>query len=403
MKKLYLIILIILISNLINAQENAQWRGDNRDGIYHETGLLTEWPTNGPELLWHYDNLGVGHASAAVTSDRIYTAGTIDSIGFVIALNKQGKEIWKTNYGKEWMVDWHGVRTTPTINDGKVYILSAYGVIYCMDKDNGEIIWKVDIIEKYNGRNIRWGITENLLIHDDKLFCTAGGVDNNVIALNKNTGELIWSSKANSELSAYCSPIVFNHNGRNVLVTQTANSILGLDANSGELLWRHEQTNTYSVHANTPLYHKGQLFIVSGYNNGGVMLKISDDGKSVKELWRNNDINHKSGGFVLLNGKIYGSADRGMKWSCVDWKTGQTLFSADIFKSGNIISADGLLYCYSESGEVALLQPTENTFLIKGRFKVPYGEKWHWAHLVINDKKLYVRHERSLMVYNIGK
>ncbi len=403
MKNFYLLIAILFFTNPIFSQETAQWRGENRDGIYQETNLLKEWPSGGPELLWHFDELGVGHASAAVTSNIVYTSGTIDGEGFVVALDHNGKLIWKSVYGREWVESWDGVRTTPLISDGKIYIMSAYGIIYCMNKNTGDIIWTVDVMNKYGGVNIKWGITENLVIHEDKLFCTVGGVEHNVIALNKDDGKLIWTTQGESEASAYCSPTVIKHNDKYIFVTQTTNYILGIDVNNGELLWKHTQTNRYAVHANTPIYHDGQIYIVSGYGKGGVMLKLSADGRSVTELWRNADINHKSGGFVLVNGRLYGSVDRGNTWHCIDWKTGRTLYSANIFKSGNIIYSDGLLYCYSEGGEIALVEPKENKFEIKGKFRVPYGQAQHWAHLVINNKRLYVRHGGSLMVYNIGE
>lgn len=402
MKKLLLFIAICLISSLSYSQNNAQWRGENRDGIYNETGLLKQWPENGPELLWHFDELGEGHASAAVTSDVVYTSGTIDGIGFVVALNHEGQQLWKTVYGKEWFESWEGVRTTPLVDGDKLYFMSAYGVIHCLNKVTGEKIWEVDALTKYEGVNIKWGVTENFVIHQDNLFCTLGGIEHNVIALNKNTGDLVWTNKGNSEISAYCSPTVIKHKGNFILVTQTKETILGIDAETGELLWQHEWINKYDVHANTPLYQDGQIFIASGYGKGGIMLKLSDDGKSVSQLWTNADINHKSGGFVLLNGRLYGAVDRGTTWHCIDWKTGQTLYSADLLKSGVIISADGLLYMYSEAGEVALVEPLENEFKVISKFNVPYGEKQHWAHPVINNKRLYVRHGNSLMVYSIA-
>ncbi len=403
MKNLFLLIAICLIPTLIISQETLQWRGENRDGIYHETGLLKQWPSGGPELLWHFDELGVGHASAAVTDKIIYTSGTIDGTGFVVALTHEGNQIWKSDYGKEWVESWDGVRTTPLVTEDKLYFMSAYGVLYCMNKENGKKIWEVDLMNQYGGINIKWGVTENLVIYKDKVFCTVGGNENNVIALNKETGKLIWTNKGNGEISAYCSPTVINHDNKHILITQTANSILGFDAELGNLLWSHTQTNKYSVHANTPIYHDGQIYIVSGYGKGGIMLKLSDDGNSVTELWRNPDINHKSGGFVLIKGRLYGAVDRGTGWHCIDWNTGKTLYSADIFKSGNIIYADGMLYCYSENGEVALVEPGENEFNVISKFNVPFGKKQHWAHLVIYNKRLYVRHGNSLMVYSIGK
>lgn len=403
MKRLIFSLLIICATSILYSQEVVQWRGENRDGIYNETGLLQEWPSSGPEMLWHFDGLGDGHASAAVTKDMIYTCGTLEGNGFVVALNQQGKLQWKTVYGKEWMESWEGVRTTPLIYGDKLYLMSAYGLITCMNRNNGAILWQVDVLKEFGGKNIVWGITENLVIHNDKVYCTVGGPEHNVIALNKDTGKLIWTNKGNSEVSAYCSPAVIKHNNRYIFVTQTANSILGFDAETGKMLWSHTQTNKYSVHANTPLYHDGQIFIVSGYGKGGVMLKLSDDGNNVTELWRNADINHKSGGFVLVDGKLYGAVDMGNTWHCIDWKTGKTLYSVSLFKSGNIVYADGRLYCYSESGDIALLEPQANNFRKCGQFRVPYGEKHHWAHLVIDNKRLFVRHGNSLMVYSIAK
>ena len=399
----YLLSLLLLISNLqIFSQEISQWRGQNRDGIYQETGLLKQWPAQGPKLLWHFDKLGDGHASAAVIKNGVYTAGTSGSNGFVIAFDHSGKTKWKTEYGKEWMESWEGVRTTPLLVGDKLFIMSGYGLVVCMDANKGTILWKADLHTDYDGKNIQWGVTENLLVDGDKLICTPGGKDANVIALNKNTGKLIWKSKGAGEKSAYCSPALIKHGGKKIVVTQTASHILGIDVSNGKLLWKHHQPNKYSVHANTPLYNNGQLYCVSGYGQGSVMLKLSKDGNSVSELWRSKTHDNRMGGFVLYKGKIYGSGDKSRTWVCLDWKTGKELFTEKILKNGNIILADNMLYCYGDGGNVALVEPRADKFNVVSKFKVPYGEKQHWAHLVIADKKLYVRHGTSLMVYSIA-
>jgi outer membrane protein assembly factor BamB len=401
-KHTFTLIFFFLTIYQLHSQEVIQWRGEQRDGKYNETNLLKEWPQNGPELLWHFDELGEGHASVAVSNDRIYTAGTENGNGFVIALNHDGNKIWKTEYGKEFMESWPGVRSTPNIYGDNLYILSAYGRLVCMNKNNGSIIWTVNIFTDYDGRNTKWGVTENLVIHENKIYVTVGGTDANVIALNKDNGTLIWKSKGNQEKSAYCSPTVINHNGFHIFVTQTESSIMGFDANSGEFLWHHFQPNQYYVHANTPLYKDGQLLIVSGYGKGSVMLQLSDDGKSISELWRNKTLDNRMGGVILLNNKIYGSGDYNRGWYCVDWNTGKDLSNSELFTKGTIIYADNMLYCYSEGGEVALVKPENNQMKMVSKFKVPYGEKQHWAHLVIHNKKLYVRHGSSLMVYSIA-
>jgi outer membrane protein assembly factor BamB len=404
MKKFFLAAGMMIISlNLLFAQEQAQWRGPNRDGIYPETGLMRIWPEDGPKLLWHFDDLGPGHSSAAIAGDKIYTAGVINNIGHIFCFSMDGKLLWKIPYGEEWMESWPGVRSTPLVSDGKIYMLSGFGKLFCRKASDGAFVWTVDLLKDFDGVNIKWGYTENLVIEGNKIFCTVGGAVHNVVALDKNTGKLIWTCKGKGEASAYCSPAIFKLSGRNLLVTQTENHILGIDAGTGSLLWSHEQTNKYSVHANTPLYHDGMMFLSSGYGTGGVMLQLSPDGSSVKEVWRNAAMDNRMGGYVLLNGKLYGSDDSNKAWYCLDWKTGKTLGSGQPTGRGTIISADGMLYCYSDKGEMALVLPTNDGLTKVSAFKIPYGSDQHWAHPVIAGGKMYVRHGNSLMVFQLKK
>ena len=400
---LNLVILGCLAHATIVAQDIAQWRGPGRDGIYPATGLQKSWPENGPALLWHFDGLGEGHASAAVAGNRIYTAGTLQGIGYIFCFDLDGKQLWKVPYGEEWTESWPGVRSTPLVYNGKIYLLSGMGKLLCRRADNGEFVWSVDVLKDYQGPNIKWGVTENLLIDGNKLFCTVGGTENNVIALDPLTGRLIWKSRGKGEASAYCSPIIVKLAARDLLVTQTANSILGIDAANGKLMWSHDQPNKWSVQANTPLYHDGFIYCMSGYGQGGVMLKLSDDGSSVQETWRNTNMDNRMGGFVLVNGKLFGSDDSGKAWYCLDWKTGVPMYSEKITGKGNIIFADGLMYLYGENGEVVLAEPLLNSFKKISAFKVPFGTDQHWAHLVIASGRLFVRHGNSLMVYDIRK
>lgn len=403
MRKLLLIPIITLFCGFIPFQEVVQWRGANRDGIYNETGLLKQWPENGPKLLWHFDELGDGHSSATVTSKAIFTAGTVNGMGVIFSFDLEGKLLWKKEYGKEWTESWPGVRSTPLFIDENIYLMSGYGVVVCLNAEDGNIIWSVDLMKDYDGKNIVWGVTENLLVDGNTLYCTPGGTDANVVALDRNSGRLMWKSQGKGELSAYCSPTMIKLPNNRIFVTMTAKSIIGIDASNGNLLWSHEQTNQYSVHANTPLYNDGYIYCVSGYGKGSVLLKLADDGSSVTEVWRNQALDNRMGGVVLINGKLYGAGDKSKKWFVLDWKTGKELSSSELLsKTGNTIFADGMLYCYSENGEVALVEPKADGFNLISKFKVPFGANQHWAHLVINDKKLYVRHGTSLMVYSIA-
>jgi outer membrane protein assembly factor BamB len=401
-KKSFYLLILVFISTSVYAQNASQWRGENRDGYYKESGLLKKWPDEGPKLLWHSDQLGDGHSSAAIVGNTVYTSGMKDSTGYVFAFDLDGKLVWKTEYGREWTENWPGVRSTPVINDGKLYTISGFGKVICLDAETGIVIWSVDLMKDYGGLNIVWGYTENLLIDGNKIFCTPGGPDANVVALDKNTGKLIWKCKGKGEKSAYGSPALISLPQLKILVVMTERSILGIDASNGTLLWSNEQTNEWSVHPNTPVYENGMLYCVSGYGRGGVMLQVAPDGKSVKELWRNTSLDNRMGGVIMSNGKIYGTGDKTRKLQCIDQKTGNLVYSTASLAPGNIISSEGLLYIYSEGGTVGLVEPTADKFTIISSFKVPYGTSQHWAHLVISGKRLYVRHGTSLMVYDIS-
>ncbi len=400
---IFLFCLMDLMAYSACSQDISQWRGPDRNGIYPETGLMKSWPETGPALLWHYDELGDGHSSAAVTNDRIYTCGEVNGIGYLYSFDLNGKLLWKMPYGEEWTESWPGVRSTPLVCDGKIYMMSGFGKLICRKAESGDFIWTIDILKDFKAPNIKWGVTENLLIDGNKLFCTPGGPEASVVALDRKTGKLLWKCAAKGESSAYCSPAIFTHNKRRILATHTASSIIGIDTETGKFLWSVDQPNTYSVHANTPEYIDGSIYGVSGYGKGGVLLKLSGDGSSVTETWRSPSISNRMGGFVVLNGKIYGSDDAGKAWYCTDWKTGTDMFSEKVTGKGNIISADGMLYLYGDNGEIVLAKPSPTGFGKVSSFKVPFGSAQHWAHLVIKNGRLYVRNGNSLMVYNIAK
>ena len=403
MKKLFILSIITLMVSSLIAQSQVQWRGENRDGFYNESGLLKSWPAEGPELMWHFDDLGEGHGSVAVTENMIYVPGTLDTVTYVFAFNNDGDLKWRSEVGTEWVESWPGVRTSPLIDSGKLYLMTGYGLLVCMDAETGDHLWKIDMLKDYDGRNIQWGYCENLVMDGEKLFVTVGGVDANVIALNKNDGLLIWKSKGLGEKSAYNSPNVIEHNGVRMMVTMTASSILGLEVETGKLLWSNPQTNKWSVHPNTPIYHNGQIYCVSGYGKGGVMLKLNDEATAVEEVWRNEILDNQMGGVILLDGKLYGGGHASRTWICLDWETGAEVFTTKEIARGNSIYADNMLYFYDEKGIIALVEAKGADTKVVSKFKVPYGTKQHWAHSVINNKRLFIRHGNSLMVYNIAE
>jgi len=383
------------------AQEPTTWRGPGSSGNYSETGLLKSWPATGPEILWHFDELGDGFSSPVFANGKIYVSAAVNNVGYIYALSLDGKLIWKATYGEEWVENYPGARATPSVVGDMLYIYSGNGVLTCMNANNGNMFWKKEVLKDFNGENITWGVTETLVIDGDKIFVTTGGPVNNVVALNRLNGQLIWSSKGVGEKSAYCTPLLVKLPSRKLLVTHTEKHIIGLDAETGVMLWSYEHTNQYAVHANTPIFYQNSLFCFSGYGQGGVKLDLNSDGSQVTKAWFSKKVDGRIGGAVVVDGYIYGCGDNTRDWQCTDWKTGDQKYASQAIAKGNVISADGMLFCYSEKGELALVPATPQGFNIAGKGKVELGSGQHWAHLVINNSQLFVRHGKSLIAYRI--
>jgi len=223
---LHLFLYLILCPNyLIESQSNlnqgniiSQWKGPSRNGIYPDKNLLKKWPEKGPDLLWAYEGLGSGHGNAGFSQDKMFVLGMPDSTGILYAFDFKGKLLWQRMYGPEWHTNYIGPRSTPTVAGNLVYFESGEGVVYCYNGDSGEKVWEVDLLKKFNAKNVEWGKAESLLIDGKRLICTPGGTKNNIVALDRFTGETIWTSPGSGEAAAYCSPILIETNGQRLIV-----------------------------------------------------------------------------------------------------------------------------------------------------------------------------------------
>jgi outer membrane protein assembly factor BamB len=404
MKKVVVLFLFASVTMGLFAQENSQWRGKNRDGIYTETGLLKQWPEAGPQLLWSFDGLGEGHTSAAIASDKIYITGMIDSTGVLFVFDLQGKLLNKKEYGLEWNTNWNGTRSTVNVNDGKLYIFSGRGVLSCLDEKTLNIVWSKDLLNDFDGKNLIFGMTESPLIVGDVIYATPGGEKYNAVALNKKTGELIWSSTGIGKPSTYCSPLYISELEIPLIVNAIDSNLVAFNAKTGEFLWEVEQKNPSGHNPNTPLYENGLLFSTSGGGAGSMQLRLTNGGRSVEKVWK-HELDNKMGGFVKIGNYIYGSGERNRYWYCIDWKTGEQKYKDNQLGVGNVIANvvgnDGMLYCYSDKGEFALVKAIPEKFDIVSQFKITLGTEQHWAHPVIHKGVIYVRHGNTLMAYKI--
>lgn len=407
LKFLIVVFCLIVAVQTSQSQNIAQWRGANRDGAYTDKNLLKTWPESGPKLLWSNEEIGSGFGSPVIAGDKLFVNGEIGGVSHLFAFDLNGKLLWKSSngaefMGKEYSANFPGARSTPTVYNDLVYACSGNGRIACFDATSGKEKWAVEMVTNLGGKNNFFGYSESPFVDEKYVYCFPGGAETNIAALDKLTGKVVWTSKALGDMVSYYSPIIVKLQQRNVLVAMSHEYLMGLDAKNGELLWSHKEDSVKreGEHCNTPIYADGYIYDVSGVNkgNGALKLELSADGKSIKQVWKNHNVLNAFGGFVKSGDKLY-TTSKDNKLKCLDLKTGVVVDSLSGLR-GSVIMADNQLYCYNDNGNVNLINMGTKMELVS-KFKIEKGTKEHFSHPVIANGVLYIRHGNALMAYEI--
>jgi len=410
MKSLILILHLLIVGFIVSGQAIYQWRGPNRLGFYPEKNLLELWPEAGPGLLWSTGLIGTGFSSPVVTEDKIFINGEINQVEHVFAFDLKGNLLWKyangpVFSGEGYSAAYPGARSAPTVYNDLIYICSGMGRIACLEAASGQVKWTVDMMSELSGKLNMFGCSESLLVDENNVYCYPGGAESNIMALDRLSGKPVWTSKAMGDPVSFCSPMMISLPGLNILVTLSHEYLLGINAKTGELLWSHKEDSVKleGEHCNTPIYADGSIYCISGdeNGNGAFKLELSPDGKNIKEIWRNGNIRNAMGGFVKIDNRIYTSS-KDNKLKVLDIATGHVVDSLRNLR-GNIIAAENLLFFYSDNGYVNLIKGIGSKLEVVSRFKITLGTKEHFAHPVISNGVLYIRHGNVLMAYGIRK
>ncbi len=401
-KQFVLLTMLSLVAVTVIAQNPTLWRGENSEGKYEAPNLLDSWPETGPEVLWTFEELGKGYSSPVFANGKIYTTGMIDDDGVLFILNEQGKLEKKLTYGKEWNENYHGTRSSPTILEEVAYLYSGNGEVICMNLTDGKKVWSKSLAD-FDAENIRFGVTESLVVDGDLLYFTPGGPSFNIIAMNRFDGQTVWSTSAKEERSTYCTPKIIQLPNRKLLVTHTKSNIVGIDASNGKMLWNHAHSNRYEIHPNTPIFQDNALFCFSGYGTGCVRLDLNEDGSAITKAWSSESLDNQMGGAIIHEGYIYGSGHSNRGWFCLDWETGEEKYKSMEVANGVIIMAADKFIIYSDRGDLVLANPNPEKFDIISRTKVEHGSAQHWAHPIVYNEVLYLRHGNALIAYKISK
>ncbi|MCO8122860.1 PQQ-like beta-propeller repeat protein [Stieleria sp. TO1_6] len=393
------------------------FRGTQRSGISSDTGLLQDWPDEGPELIWTAEGAGRGYASLAIADGKIYTLGdglstASDKDEYLVCFDQEtGNQLWTAKTGEPWTSGkptWQSSRSTPTVDGDRVYVLTAQGQLICFTTDGSEV-WRKHLKEDLGGEKAdSWGYSESVLIDGDRLICTPGGPQNTMVALDKMTGETVWTTARDEDRGAGHASVVISQVGdQKVYVQTTGSGAMGVRASDGKLLWTYDIKKTTSV-IPTSIVKDDLVFFVAGYGTGGTLIRQVPDGQgnvTAEEIYPTNPkLGNKHGGVILVGDYLYGdSEDSGIPY-CAELMTGDVQWKSRGAgkKSASMTAADGKLYIRFSDGTMALAKASPDEYEELASFKIPgSGDRPSWSHPVILDGKLYLREGDQVLCYQL--
>jgi outer membrane protein assembly factor BamB len=392
-----------------------QFRGPRRDGVSDEKGLLALWPEAGPKVLWTAENLGRGYSSPIIADDRIYLTGDIGDELHIFALDLRGKLLWQAKNGAAWKGEYPAARASVTYSAGRVYHENAHGRVACVDAASGRELWAVDLLERFGGQNITWGMSECLLVDDKAVYATAGGADALAVALDKKTGAVLWKTPALRdtegeqpiENASYASPILVEFASRHLVIGCSLRHLYCVDAADGRLQWTRRFPTTYSVISMMPTLVGNGIFMTAPHGKGGRLLELkapssSDSPVTIEDRW-STTLDTLQGSVVQTGGKLIGSFYGGRKgWTAISAQIGEVLYSLPDTVKGAPLLADNRIYALCEDGWMLLLEAGDAEFKVHGKFRFAEADRRDaWAHPVVAEGKLYLRFHEKLTCYGI--
>lgn len=405
-------ILVICFASTAIAADWPQWRGPDRTGVSKETGLLKEWPKDGPKLRWKAEDIGSGYSTPIVIGGRVYLQTTRGEDEQCLALDERsGKVLWSSGIGrvgKNSGPQYPGTRATPTFDDGRLYCLASDGELSCRTASDGKEIWRRNIVSEFGGKVGYWAYSESVLVDGDRVICTPGGDSAGLAAFDKKNGAVLWKSELpDGDVADYASVMAVEGGGHRQIVGFLRKGLVGVDAASGKFLWRFSKTvdmpgTPTGANILTPVVLGNRVFS-SGSRSGGALVELvpDNDGVTTKEVYFNKALSPSIGGAVLVDGYLYGSS--GATVFCADFATGEVKWKERSVGQASLCYADGRIYARGFETDVALIEATPEAYREHGRFAPPDRSKVKaWPHPIVANGAMYLRDQGVLQCYEIA-
>ena len=406
---IFLALFFVLPPSAGLAADWPQYRGPDQTGATSEKTALG-WPAEGPKLLWKVPTRN-GFSSFAVSGSKAYTQVNRDIGGAArevcVALNAaSGQELWAADVdaghydsgGDSGAWDnsgGDGPRSTPTVNDGRVYVFTTNLVLHCLDAATGESLWTKDLIKEHAGRNIPWKSAASAVVDGDLVFVGGGGPGQSLLGIDKRSGKVVW--KGQDERITHSTPLVATIAGRRQVIFFLQSGLLAVSAKDGQALWHYSFPFRVST-AITPVVSGDVVFCSAGYDVGGGACRIVRHGDkfAVKELWRITGSKQVACHWstpVAKDGYLYGMFSFKKYGTgplkCVKLATGKVQWEHPGFGAGNVILDGDKLLALSDDGQLVVVAATPKAYKELARAKVLTGKCWSTPALA--DGRIYVR------------
>ena len=406
------LLLVLVLAAPALADDWPQWRGPNRDNVCKETGLLPEWPKDGPPLLWKAENIGRGFAPVTARDGRLYTLGFGEKDEYAVALDRgTGKEIWSTKIqedakqppGMYWLS-----QRAPTVDSERLYAVTAFGALTCLEADRGTPIWRKDYVKDFGGKRTGWGYCDFPLIDGERLITTPGGPESKLVALERRTGDSVWRAAFSGNDVADYSPVqAAEIAGVRQYVQLLSRGIVGLDAKDGKLLWRFDGAGNFTINLATPIIRGDEIFCAGVYGKNNVLIRVKHEGDAwvVEEKYssRQFQMDNWGTGPVRVGDELFLAGSNGQLFR-VEWSTGTVKETAKLpfDRTSSVLYADGRLYVRGVNHTMTLVEIGPKELVIRGSFKIASSSKQGgWTAPVISGGKLFVRDQDELRCYDL--
>jgi len=368
----------------------ADWpcyRGPEHNGISQETDWSSSWGDSGPKVLWKA-SVGIGFSTTAVADGRVYTMGNSGkdtNTDTVYCFDAQtGRELWKHSYSCPLQPKWYdgGTLSTPTVHAGKVYTLSKMGDSFCLDAKTGKVLWQKQLNKELGFELPTWHFSSSTLIVGDKAVVNVG---TSGLAMNKDTGEIVWQSGKGK--CGYATPVPFMMDGKPGLAMFSQVTLIAVNPADGKELWQYPWKTQHEVNAADPIIVGNQVFMASGYNRGCGLIEIAAG--QAKKLWENKVMAMQINSPILRDGYVYGFDEAVFK--CLKLEDGtQQWQDKSLGKGSLMMSADGRLILTSDKGELVVAKADPTKFDVVARAQaLPKG--LCWTTPVLTNGRIYVR------------